>query len=214
MLSAKDTDIRVPEEIQQCVVFLGRFETRSDGSRMLSLQGTVFFVSITIDATDVGRQSFVYLVTARHVAEILEGKEAGIRANTPNGNARIFRIPPEMQWWYHPSDSTVDVSVLTAARQSLEEIAYKHVPTSMFLTDHIIQEKNIGTGDEVFITGMFAHVAGAARNIPIVRMGNIAMMPQERVPTRMGEIEAYLIEARSIAGLSGSPAFVRETKAI
>ncbi|MCH8063984.1 MAG: hypothetical protein IH861_15935 [Chloroflexi bacterium] len=42
-------------------------------------------------------------------------------------------------------------------------------------------------------------------------MGNIAMMPSEPVPTKLGLIDAYLIEARSIGGLSGSPAFVRET---
>ena len=42
-------------------------------------------------------------------------------------------------------------------------------------------------------------------------MGNIAMMPNEPVPTKIGLIDAYLIEARSIGGLSGSPAFVRET---
>ena len=45
-------------------------------------------------------------------------------------------------------------------------------------------------------------------------MGNIAMMPDELVPTKIGNIEAYLIEARSIGGLSGSPAFVRETSHI
>lgn len=81
----------------------------------------------------------------------------------------------------------------------------------MFLTDEVIRSKGIGTGDEVFITGLFIHLAGSARNLPIVRMGNIAMMPDEPVPTRMGLIDAYLIEARSIGGLSGSPAFVRET---
>ena len=34
------------------------------------------------------------------------------------------------------------------------------------------------------------------------------MIPDEPVPTKMGMTEAYLIEARSIGGLSGSPAFV------
>ncbi len=61
------------------------------------------------------------------------------------------------------------------------------------------------------MTGLFIHLAGSARNLPIVRMGNIAMMPDEPVPTRTGAIDAYLIEARSIGGLSGSPAFVRRT---
>jgi hypothetical protein len=36
-------------------------------------------------------------------------------------------------------------------------------------------------------------------------------MPHEKVSTRIGEIDAYLIEARSIGGLSGSPVFVNPT---
>jgi hypothetical protein len=48
-------------------------------------------------------------------------------------------------------------------------------------------------------------------------MGSIAALPEECVPLTMkkGEpsvdCEAYLIEARSIGGFSGSPVFVRET---
>jgi hypothetical protein len=42
-----------------------------------------------------------------------------------------------------------------------------------------------------------------------VRLGNIALMPEEPIETRdYGFMEAYLIEARSIGGLSGSPVFV------
>jgi len=64
------------------------------------------------------------------------------------------------------------------------------------------------------ITGLFSRLAGTKQNVPIVRTGNLAMMPGEKVPTTFGEIDAYLIEARSIGGLSGSPVFVRETHSI
>jgi hypothetical protein len=84
----------------------------------------------------------------------------------------------------------------------------------MFLTDKIIEDKQIGTGDEVFITGLFAHAVGSDKNSPIVRMGNIAMMPSEPIRTSEGLMDAYLIEARSIGGLSGSPAFVRATTSL
>ena len=40
------------------------------------------------------------------------------------------------------------------------------------------------------------------------------MMPDEPIPTKKGSIEGYLIEARSIGGLSGSPVFVRESVAV
>jgi len=61
----------------------------------------------------------------------------------------------------------------------------------------------------VFISGLFRHHYGAKRNIPIVRVGNLAALNEERIVTKsFGEIDAYLIEARSIGGLSGSPVFL------
>jgi hypothetical protein len=68
---------------------------------------------------------------------------------------------------------------------------------------------HIGIGDAVFITGLFSHHPGKARNLRVIRVGNIAAMPDEPVKTQRGEMEAYLIEARSLGGLSGSPVFVR-----
>jgi hypothetical protein len=47
--------------------------------------------------------------------------------------------------------------------------------------------------------------------MPIVRHGNVAMLPTEQVQTDLGYTDAYLVEVRSIGGLSGSPVFVRHT---
>ncbi len=77
------------------------------------------------------------------------------------------------------------------------------------LSEEVMRNENIGIGNEVFVTGLFKHHFGGRRNIPIVRVGNIAAMDEEEVWTsEMGRIKAYLIEARSIGGLSGSPVFV------
>lgn len=111
-----------------------------------------------------------------------------------------------IQWWYHPTDEKIDVAVIPWAPP--KEVDFKYIPTEIFLSDEIISSRNIGSGDEVFMTGLFVHVAGSTRNLPLVRTGNIAMMPNEPIPTGMGIMDAYLIEARSIGGLSGSPAFV------
>ncbi len=75
-----------------------------------------------------------------------------------------------------------------------------------------IASSNLGVGDEVFLTGLFTKVKETTRNIPIVRIGTLAMMPGERIPFKDGRlIDAYLVESRSIGGLSGSPVFIRET---
>jgi hypothetical protein len=75
------------------------------------------------------------------------------------------------------------------------------------VTEDVIEEYTIDTGDEIVITGMFFSHLGQQKNIPIVRIGNIAAMPDEPVPTDRGLMEAYLVEARSIGGISGSPVF-------
>jgi len=70
-------------------------------------------------------------------------------------------------------------------------------------------------GDEVFLAGLFTEVKETTKNIPIVRIGNLAMMPGEKIPFKDGRlIEAYLVESRSIGGLSGSPVFIRETLSV
>jgi hypothetical protein len=72
-------------------------------------------------------------------------------------------------------------------------------------------QRGIGIGDQVFIAGLFSQVQSTSQNIPIVRSGNIAMVPNERIPFgTAGMIDAILIESRSIGGLSGSPVFVHE----
>ena len=76
----------------------------------------------------------------------------------------------------------------------------KQILTDVFLSDEIIQSKRIGTGDEVFIVGLFAPATGSKRNQPIVRMGNIEMMPDEPIPSSMGNIDAYLIARATKVG--------------
>jgi hypothetical protein len=205
----EDINMRVPDEIRQCVVFVGLPEIRN-GQQIISFKGTAFFVSFPTDV--IPGAHYLYLVTARHVAVALEGKPFLVRVNTKDGKSELIR-GEGVKWWYHPIDSSIDVAVISWLPP--QQVEYKSIPVSMFLSEEIIRSKSIGTGDEVFITGLFAHLVGSSRNLPIVRMGNIAMMPGEPVASKeLGNIEAYLIEARSIGGLSGSPAFVRETSTL
>lgn len=196
----------VPEEVRQCVVFVG-LPTRIKGGEVgIKFRGTAFFVGVPSE--NIEGLDYVYLVTAKHVAKSLEGKNFLVRLNTTASGSGVL-MGEGAQWWYHPTDETVDVGLIAFAPPP--EYEYMRIQTSSFLTDEIIRDRSIGPGDEVFITGLFAQLSGSERNLPIVRTGNIAMMPDELVPSSLGNIEAYLVEARSIGGLSGSPAFVRET---
>ena len=199
-----DIAMRVPDEVRQCVVFIGLPVPLKLGQFALAFKGTAFFVSMP---SGIEGKQHVYLVTAKHVALALAGKQFLVRVNMKDGGSSLIG-GQGVRWWTHPSDNSVDVAILPWAPS--EQVEYKSIPSSMFLSDEVIKSKGIGTGDEVFITGLFAHLTGSKRNLPIVRIGNVAMLPDETIPAKgFGNIEAYLIEARSIGGLSGSPAFVR-----
>jgi hypothetical protein len=212
----KDYTMRVPDEMRRCVVFVGIERSRKGGQHERVLGGTAFFVAVPSERFP--DTYYEYIVTAKHVVAAIGEKPFFLRINTPNGGSTDIQSGTEFRWWFHPTDAQrVDVAVM---RWTLPEDAfdYASIPTCMFLTEDIIQAGNpygkadpIGTGDEMFFIGLFTHVQRLKRNLPIVRIGNIAMMPAEPIPFGDQAIEAYLIEARSIGGLSGSPAFVRET---
>lgn len=192
----------VPDDVRKCVVFVGY--QLADGS--FKFAGTAFFIGKRIPNTD---EVVRYSVTAKHVIDGIRNLglfDVFLRANVTGGGAEWIGTSLD-EWKSHPTRSDVDVAVLQGPKRS--DIDVLHIPEELLLTPGIRAEKNVGVGDEVFITGLFRHHHGSARNIPIVRIGNIAAMDEERVVTRAyGSINAYLLEARSIGGLSGSPVFV------
>lgn len=194
--------MRVPDEILKCVAFVG-FAHQEGQVVSLEQRATAFFASVP-SLTDPDRR-YLYLVTAKHVADRLHNKLIGVRLNKHSGGDGVA-VGENLQWITHPTDPLVDVAVLPFGPPS-DIFDYKHVPSSMFATDAEIGKYKVGAGDEVFITGLF-HKLRTNRVLPIVRTGNIAMMPDTKVPTTFGEVDAYLVEARSIGGISGSPVFV------
>lgn len=205
VITNKPQDLmQVPDEIRKCVVFLGY--RMADGSDKYA--GTAFWANRRIGNTG---QRFMYLVTAKHVIDGIQDKgydKVWVRVNFKGGEA--YWLETELKYWlYHPTDPDhVDVAVLPLPLPA-EQIDHITYPIHSFATDDILSSEAIGIGDEVFITGLFHVHAGERRNIPLVRVGNIAAMPEEPVLTKKGTLmDAYLIESRSIGGLSGSPVFV------
>ncbi len=66
----------------------------------------------------------------------------------------------------------------------------------------------VALGDEVCAVGLYSSHHGKVKNIPVIRIGNLAALCEEPVNTIRGPAEGYLIELRTFAGLSGSPVFV------
>jgi hypothetical protein len=197
-------NMRIPDEVRKCVVYLGTEVADGAGGKKIRYGGTGFFVSKPSKIADA---SFSFLVTAKHVADKLMGQTIYIRVNTQDGKSMNLKVANEPDWWFHPTDKAADVAMIPI---NLDQRTFDYLvlASSMFLTEATRKSKGIGAGDEVFITGLFVYHNGLAKNIPIIRTGNIAMIPEERIPIKnFGDMEAYLIEARSIGGLSGSPVF-------
>jgi len=198
--------MRIPDSIKKSVVFIGI----DSGAGKVDFKGTGFFVSVP--STRVPKHNLIYLVTAKHVVAEIGNREFCIRANTKDGKSIIFQGDKQIKWWFHPKDEeSADVAVLHMffPKGLAQTLDFSALPIEALLTDEQIKSDGIGDGDDVFITGLFAHHHGSEKNLPIIRTGNIAMMPEEPIPTsKFGNMEVYLIEARSIGGLSGSPVFV------
>jgi hypothetical protein len=197
----------IPDAVRKCVVYIGYATDSGD----ISLQGTAFFVARQIEGTDYSSR---YLVTAAHIIQGISKKDNFngkilLRINIKEGNA--FTVETDYSnWFFHPEETEVDVAVLPHIMlPDLTDI--QSVSFHTFLTEVLRIENQISVGDEVFLTGLFYNHYGKERNIPIVRLGNISAMPEEKILTKFGFMDAYLVEARSIGGMSGSPVFVHQS---
>lgn len=193
----------VPDAVRKCVAFV----CYKDNSGKLKFAGTVSFFGERLIG---GTLPYGYTITAKHVIERIAEKGDGkvyLRMNLRTGG--VDYIEKNLaDWVFHDKDDSVDVAVLDFL-PSADRFEYLVFPLEGTAKDFKGDKLEFGIGDEVFITGLFRYHTGEERNLPIIRVGNIAALPEEKIQTKQfGEIDAYLIEAHSIGGLSGSPVFV------
>jgi hypothetical protein len=198
--------MQVPVEILNCVAFISC--KRATGMKE---RGTVFFVSVDLPGLpDTSKNHVAYAITAKHVIDGIERDGADgmthLRMNTREHGLQYINLP--LSAWTTHQDRDLDVAV---AEIDLDEKQFDHmtIPRAMFMTAAVMSESGVGSGDDLFFPGLFKHHKGTRANVPIVRVGNIAAMPGELIETtNSGPVRAYLAEAHSIGGLSGSPVFV------
>jgi hypothetical protein len=202
----------VGDTVRKCVVFIGHMGV---GDKFIA-DGTGFV--ILMEAYDY---MMPYIVTAMHVIDQAAGeehkKEVLIRINTVDGGFKYFETERDC-WYCHPDHvpesrqlNYIDVAAYYLGSElagHMSEYDISCVKESDICTDEIISKYSIGIGDEVVVPGLFHSHVGIRKNIPIARIGNIAAMREEPVPTSHGTMDAYLTEMRSIGGISGSPVFM------
>ena len=198
--------MHIPREILKTVAFVC-FRNKISGS--LVPVGSSFFLGIQPDA-NVPWASNVFITTARHVIDGLaaQGSESCvIRMNAKSPNQTFVEIEiPISEWKFNKTDDSIDVAICEHGLPA--DADHLVLPMTLGASDAILSEYGVDIGEDVFVSGLFAHHFGNEKNIPIVRVGNIAAMNEERIKTRKGDMDAFLIEARSIGGLSGSPVFI------
>ena len=191
--------MRVENRVLKNVAFVG-IETNGSFTPL----GTGFLVRVCIN-DDIGSN---YLVTADHVVEMIRGDTVFVRVNRPTGagNGCVTISIPKARLRRHPEPKN-DVAILP-------------FPFDGSVTDHVLlpmdrahlessrEVWSPGIGDEAAGIGLYTSHYGEIRNRPVVRIGNIAAMPEEPVRTDHGYVNAYLVEIRSIGGLSGSPVYL------
>ncbi len=194
--------VLVPDEVRSCVCFL----FRQTNGRLIA-EGTGTVLAQPINGSD--NTAWTMIVTARHIINSVQmlSDDDIVRArfNSKGGGVGWLELPVSA-WMVNEDDLASDVAIAHFDR--MDGLDLRLWPMGRLATEAVIAAQHIGLGDEVVMPGLFSMHSGDDRNIPIVRIGNIAAMPEQPVRTLLGPADAYLIEARSIGGLSGSPVFV------
>jgi hypothetical protein len=192
--------VNIPDTVMRTVGFLAY-----QGNPDVQLAGTFFLALVPAGDGFAG-----CLITAGHVIREMEQQSMDsrvhVRINGPDGRPGWIKMP--FSAWALPEDNRLDIAI---ARWPVDVPHEGHffVPLTAIADERWLLEEQVGPGREVFFPGLFVEHPGVERNSPILRLGTIAAMPGEPVDTYLGAMAAYLVEVRSIGGLSGSPVFVR-----
>lgn len=188
-------EMQINEEMLTASVFL----CVEDGGRWL-MAGTAFTLCLDLEGVP-----FCYLVTARHCVRKAE-RYSGLHARMNRRNEPGYVIEPLDRAWYYPESAADDVAVMLLPNETV--LACEIAPMAMSWVDR--SRMNVGIGTEVAAIGLFTRSTGKERNRPIARSGTIAAMADVPLEDEASGLpyDGYLVELRSIGGLSGSPVFV------
>lgn len=196
---------RIRDQILDSVFYL--YPTIEDANTGEQVGGTGFMVGVPSE-TDNSRV-YAFAVTASH--NIREGNSPIIRWTMSekwkdaNGNTPQFCIMLTQDMWIHHPDGD-DVAVFPL--DVVEDARFPVIHVDYFITNELIDEHDIGPGDEIFLVGRFIGLDGKARNRPTVRFGRIAMMPEPIEHPRGIIQESFVVETLSKPGYSGAPVIV------
>lgn len=193
--------VRIPNDWLESVAFL--YATEEDARASVSSGGTGFAVRVPAQ-TVAG--SFKYIVTNRHVAETCPV----VRFVNPSDGRVTVVVFSEDQWAFHPAGDDLAVAGIPA------QVVVRTIPMANFISKALLEELDLGPGDDTVIVGRFVGLDHRIQNSPTVRFGHLAMATVERVKSEFSGLqqESLIVEMRTLTGYSGSPVFLTITPTI
>ncbi|MEN9558184.1 MAG: hypothetical protein RL141_553 [Candidatus Parcubacteria bacterium] len=164
----------------------------------------------TGETNDRGPLYRLFMVTNRHVFHNKRTdrflKEVFFRFNTLDNKSHYFKVDllkadGTPLWSMHANDR-VDLAVLPISFSAIQDAKieyYFFVESDLFYAKDF-KDKNISTGDGLFVLGFPMSISGKTKNFVIVRQGVIARVDEEVL-----EEFFYYIDASAYPGNSGGP---------
>jgi hypothetical protein len=186
----------VPREFLDGILFL--YPSLADAEARTKWGGSGFLFGIPSNAHNY--VIHLYAVTNDHVRE---GAPV-VRLVTQSGEVEIHEANAT-DWIPHPDGD--DLAVLSLG--AVAERRYIYASPESLITTEDFSEYGVGPGDECMMVGRYINHDGEQFDRPIVRFGNLAMMPERiKQSVRVFEQDSFLVDMRSVWGFSGSPVFV------
>ncbi len=191
---------RIPEFLLECVAYFYPTEASARDGDGIGASG--FLVGIPSET--VPSSWHAYAVTNRHVINAINGDKAHVRVAGRTGDVKIHPIQ-KSRWIFHPDGDDIAVHSMGLIHAPHP---FRLMPANTLLNQDAVRRFSIGPGDETVMLGRFREIDGRTKHTPSVRFGNISMMPHEPIFHYHASQKLFIVEARSIAGYSGSPVLV------
>lgn len=198
-------------DITKSVAFILGHDREHDIEEGRQLLGTAFIVDVGVDASDM------VLITARHLLTRRQNVRANddarfARVNLEDGTMHEMALPMREEWCEHP---TSDVAVCRVGLPANWD-GYAHSHSSLPTTDQLnslIDDDVVKVGAQITFAGLFSPIPGGEKILPVFRFGRVSLLPpNEGVKLKIQQEEitskAFLVEAFSHGGFSGSPTFL------
>ena len=194
-------DLRVANDMLDSIVFFYGNEHDAENGR--DPVGTGFCVWVADQD-----QSFthIYVVTNEHVIRASAPLHF-VRPTSPIASNGSSLSLSEYDWLPHPDGD--DIAVCYLGCDVMVPFGALQAATALISREQVA-ERHAGIGDDCVMIGCFSPHSGTRTNLPVVRFGNISMMPVEAiwVAGRSHFQECFLVEMRSRNGFSGSPVYL------